>query len=85
MAIGAKDRIDQMLVKKYAGLKVDNAVVQASMIDPAKMLDAMNDYAQVHMSALNLQQQLKTTCIKAMAMNIQYRKSKPLTPKSAAV
>ena len=70
MAIGAKDKIDALLVKKYQGLKVDNPVIQSSMVDPNKMLEAMNDYAMVHMNALNLQQQLKSTCIKAISLNI---------------
>lgn len=80
MAIGAKDKIDALLVKKYQGLKVDNPVIQSSMVDPNKMLEAMNDYAMVHMNALNLQQQLKATCIKAISLNIQYRKSRNLKP-----
>ena len=37
MAIGAKDKIDALLVKKYQGLKVDNPVIQSSMIDPDKV------------------------------------------------
>lgn len=78
MAIGAKDKIDALLVKKYQGLKVDNPVIQTSMVDPNKMLEAMNDFASVHMSALQLQQQLKSTCIKAISLNIQYRKSRPI-------
>ena len=80
MAIGAKDKIDALLVKKYQGLKVDNPVIQSSMVDPNKMLEAMNDYAMVHMNALNLQQQLKSTCIKAISLNIQSRKSRNLKP-----
>ena len=67
-------------MKKYQGLKVDNPVIQSSMVDPNKMLEAMNDYAMVHMNALNLQQQLKSTCIKAISLNIQYRKSRNLKP-----
>ncbi len=84
MAIGAKDKIDALLVKKYQGLKVDNPVIQSSMIDPDKMLEAMNDYAMIHMNALNLQQQLKSTCIKAISLNIQYRKSKNIKMRKPA-
>ena len=83
MAIGAKDKIDMLLVKKYQGVKVDNPVIQTSMVDPAKMMSAMNDYAQIQKDALMLQQQLRTTCIKAIALNIQYRKSKPIVKKQA--
>ena len=84
MAIGAKDKIDALLVKKYQGLKVDNPVIQSSMIDPDKMLEAMNDYAMIHMNALDLQQQLKSTCIKAISLNIQYRKSKNIKMRKPA-
>ena len=49
MAIGARDRIDAMLVKKYAMQKVDNPTIQTSMINPDKMYEAMNDYAQMHL------------------------------------
>ena len=42
MAVGARDYIDQLLVKKYADEKVDNHDALESMIDPNKMLDAMN-------------------------------------------
>ncbi len=78
MAIGAKDRIDVLLVKKYATMKVDNPVVQTSMINPEKMYEAMNDYAQMHIAMINLRQNLKDTCIKAISQNIQYRKSRNL-------
>lgn len=78
MAIGARDKIDMLLVKKYQGLKVDNPVIEASMVDPAKMMSAMNDYAQAQMNAIKLQQQLRTTCLKAISLNIQYNKSRSL-------
>ena len=45
------------------------------------MLDAMNDFAMIQLNALNLQQQLKSTCIKAISLNIQYRKSKNIKTK----
>ena len=82
MTIGAKDRIDVLLVKKYATMKVDNPTVQSSMINPEKMYEAMNDYAQMHMAMINMQQSLKDTCIKAIAQNIHYRKSRHLKKKS---
>ena len=81
MTIGAKDRIDILLVKKYATMKVDNPTVQVSMISPDKMYEAMNDYAQVHLAMINMQQNLKDLCTKAIAQNIQYRKSRNLKKK----
>ncbi len=76
MAIGARDRIDAMLVRKYAMQKVDNPIIQTSMVDPEKMYEAMNDYAQMHLSMLNIQQKLKSTCINAISGSIQYTKSR---------
>lgn len=78
MAIGAKDRIDVLLVKKYATMKVDNPTIQSSMINPEKMYEAMNDYAHMHLAMINMQQSLRETCIKAISQNIQYRKSRNL-------
>ncbi|MDO5437096.1 MAG: hypothetical protein Q4F80_02745 [bacterium] len=81
MTIGAKDRIDVLLVKKYATMKVDNPTIQSSMINPEKMYEAMNDYAQMHLAMINMQQNLRETCIKAISQNIQYRKSRNLKKK----
>ena len=80
MTIGAQDNLDRALVKKYQSLKVDNAIVQSSMIDPNKLMNTMNDYANAHMEAFRIQQALKDICTKAISMNIQYTKMK--SPKS---
>ena len=82
MTIGAKDKIDVLLVKKYATMKVDNPTIQSSMINPDKMYEAMNDYAQMHLAMINMQQTLKDTCIKAIAQNIHYKKSRNLKKKA---
>ena len=47
MAVGARDYIDKLLVKKYADEKVDNHESVESMVDPKKMLEAMNDVAEI--------------------------------------
>ena len=78
MAIGAHDAIDVLLVKKYASLKVDNPEIQSSMVNPDKMYEAMNDYAQMHMTMINMQHTLRDTCMKAISQNIQYFKSRNL-------
>ena len=67
-----------MLVKKYAMQKVDNPTIQTSMINPDKMYEAMNDYAQMHLCMLNIQQKLKSTCISAISGSIQYTKSRSI-------
>ena len=81
MTIGAQDSLDRALVKKYQSLKVDNAIVQNSMIDPNKMMETMNDYANAHMEAFRIQQTLKDICTKAISMNIQYTKMKNVKTK----
>ncbi len=74
MAVGAQDKLDRALVKKYQSLKVNNAIVQTSMIDPNKLMNTMNDYANAHMQAFRIQQTLRDICTKAITMNIQYTK-----------
>ena len=63
MAIGAKDRIDKLLVQKYAKEKVDNHDLNvASMVDPEKMMEAMNDYAAVQRNMLMMSSRLSELC-----------------------
>ena len=81
MAVGAQDQLDRALVKKYQGLKVDNAIIQSSMVDPNKMMDTMNDYANAHFEAYRIQQALRDICNKAISMNIQYTKMKSVKSK----
>lgn len=81
MAIGAHERLDQLLVKKYQDLKVDNPIIQSSMINPNKMMDTLNDYANAHMQAFRIQQSLKEVCSKAVSINIQYTNIKAKTSK----
>ena len=54
MAIGARDYIDKLLVKKYADEKVDNHDAVESMVNPEKMLEAMNDVAAIQRNMLML-------------------------------
>lgn len=76
MAVGARDHLDQLLVRKYAGLKVDNPIIEASVIDPDRMYEAMKDYAQVQFSMMKVHEKLRETCLKTTSMSIQYRKTK---------
>lgn len=79
MAVGARDNLDKLLVKKYAGIRVDNPIVETSMVNPEKMMDAMNDYADAQRAMLNMQSRLRETCIKTVAMSIQYRKTRNIS------
>lgn len=62
MAVGARDYIDKLLVKKYADEKVDNHEAVESMVDPKKMLEAMNDVAEIQKNMFMLSQKLYATC-----------------------
>lgn len=63
MAIGAKDKIDRLLVQKYAKEKVDNHELGvASMVAPEKMMEAMNDYAAVQRNMLMMSNRLTELC-----------------------
>ena len=62
MAVGAKDRIDQLLVKKYAKEQVDNHDISMSMVDPEKMMEAMNDYAAIQKNMLIMSGLIANLC-----------------------
>ncbi len=79
MAVGAQDRIDKLLVKKYAEKQVDNHDMAAkSMINPEKMMDAMNDYAAVHRNILFMSSKISDICagINAKARYASHLQSK---------
>ena len=75
MAVGAEDYIDQLLVKKYADEKVDNHDDMESMVDPEKMMEAMNDYGSMYRNMMTLKQRLSIACYAVNARNAKYRKS----------
>lgn len=63
MSIGAKDRIDKLLVKKYAQQQVDNHELGVTaMVSPEKMMDAMNDYAAVHRNIMFMSNRITDIC-----------------------
>ena len=63
MAVGAKDRIDKLLVKKYAKEQVDNHdLIANSMVNPEKMMEAMNDYASVHKNMMLMSSRITDIC-----------------------
>lgn len=74
MAVGARDYIDKLLVKKYADEKVDNHEALESMIDPNKMLEAMNDVATIQRNMFMLSQKLCSTCYAINAKAARYKK-----------
>ena len=78
MAVGARDYIDKLLVKKYADEKVDNHEALESMIDPQTMLGAMNDYASMHKNMMLLKQRLNIACYAINARSARYQKARQL-------
>ena len=72
MAIGARDRIDQLLVKKYAQERVDNHEAMTSMVNPEKMMSAMNDFASMHRNMFVLSQKLNQACSRINARTARY-------------
>jgi hypothetical protein len=75
MAIGANDKLDKALVRKYQSLKVDNAIIQSSIVDPNKMLEAMNDVASIQRNMFALSQKLSNTCYAFNARAARYKKA----------
>ena len=76
MTVGAEDYIDQLLVKKYAEEKVDNHDDMESMVDPEKMMGAMNDYASMYRNMMALRQRLNIACYAVNARNAKYNRSR---------
>ena len=76
MSVGAEDYIDQLLVKKYAEEKVDNHDDMESMVDPEKMMTAMNDYASMYRHMMTLKQRLNIACYAVNARNAKYIRSR---------
>ena len=72
MAVGAKDYIDKLLVKKYSKQQVDNHEPIESMVDPEKMMETMNDYAAIQRSMFNLSNRLSMACYGINARTARY-------------
>lgn len=75
MGVGAEDYIDKMLVQKYQEEKVDNHDNAESMVDPNKMLEAMNDYASTLRNMMELRQRLNIACYAINARTARYQRS----------
>ena len=75
MAVGPRDYIDQLLVKKYADEKVDNHDSIHLVVDPQKMLEAMDDVASIQRNMFALSQRLQSTCYAINARSARYKKA----------
>jgi hypothetical protein len=76
MTIGAKDYIDHALVRKYANVRVDSidtTNVSKLAVSADKMLQTMNDYADVQRNMLSLHNKMKNICKGVNLMNAYQR------------
>lgn len=71
MAIGAKDKIDRELVKKYSKLKMDNPET-TKLVDTQQMLSAMNDYAMMQRNMIDMNTKLKNICNDVTSKSVVY-------------
>ncbi len=78
MAVGPRDYIDQLLVKKYADEKVDNPSI-AETIAADKMLSAMSDFSDMKRNLLILNNKLSSVCAALNAKSAHYRPSRYAT------
>ena len=75
MAVGARDNIDRLLVQEYADKVTLCTVESATAIDSEDMLTAMQDYASMRMTMLNMREKLKNLCSNVSAKAANYRSS----------
>ena len=75
MGVGAEDYIDKMLVQKDQEERVDNHDNMESMVDPNKMMEAMNDYAATVRNMMELRQRLNIACYAINARTARYQRS----------
>ena len=69
--IGAKDKIDQLLVQKYAMEKVDKPTF-TTLVDSSKMLETITDYADMQRNMLALNARLQNICAGINAKSAVY-------------
>ncbi|MCD7879720.1 MAG: hypothetical protein LUG16_07300, partial [Candidatus Gastranaerophilales bacterium] len=63
--------IDRELVRKYAKLKMDNPDT-TKLVDSQKMLSAMNDYAMMQRSMIDMNSKLKDICSDVTSKSVVY-------------
>ncbi len=80
MAVGARDKIDKELVRKYAKLKMDNPDT-TKLVDSQKMLDAMNDYAMMSRNMIQMNSKLKDICSNVTSKSVVYLKLNFIPPR----
>jgi hypothetical protein len=81
MAIGARDKIDKELVRKYAKVKMDNPDT-TKLVDSQKMLSAMDDYAAMQRGFMDMNNRLKDICSNVTSKSAVYMKINFYAPKA---
>lgn len=79
MAVGPRDKIDQLLVKKYAMEKVDNPGL-TEFIEPGKMLEVIKDYAEMQRNMMYMQERLQSVCAGVNALSAVYKNRRRIRP-----
>ncbi|MBQ3642926.1 hypothetical protein II906_13530 [bacterium] len=73
MAVGARDKTDKEIVKRYYKLKMEN-LDNTKLVDSQKMLETMNDYASMQRNMIDMQQKLKDICNDVTSKSVVYMK-----------
>ncbi len=72
MAIGAKDYIDKLLVKKYSDKQVDKHEITESAISADDVMRIMNYVSTNTMTQMKLSRRLSIACYAVNAMSANY-------------
>lgn len=72
MAVGARDKTDKAIVKRYYNMKMEN-LDSTKLVDPQKMIATMNDYAMMQRNFIDMNQKLKNVCNNVASMAAVYR------------
>jgi len=75
MAVGPRDYIDQLLVKKYAEQKV-NSTDGIEAVSQEDMLAAMHDFSDMNKNMMVLNNKLSSICAAVNAVSAQYKVSR---------
>ena len=78
MAVGAKDRIDKLLVQKYSDKQADNHDMQESVISADDVMRIMNYVSTNTMTQMKLSRRLSIACYAVNSMSANYKQSRRL-------
>lgn len=78
MTIGARDRIDRLLVEKYSDKQVDNHEMKESVISADDVMKIMNYVSTNTITQVQLTRKLTIACYGINSMAAKYKPSKCL-------